>query len=89
MAPSLIPAAGQRRTARPRLTVLSILSFVALVALLYRYTHQHTVEHHRPSPFDFPPARGTYCPNGEVKKVAIVGKSDTLQSDTPKAENQA
>ena len=80
MAPSVIPAADQprTRTARPRLTALAILFFAALVALLYRYTRQLTVEIHRPSPDDFPLARGTYCPDGEVKKVAVVGKLDAL-----------
>ena len=77
MAPSVIPAADQPRTARPRLTALAILFFAALVALLYRYnTRQPTVEIDRPSPYGFPPARGTYCPDGEVKKVAVVGKFD-------------
>lgn len=76
MPPSAVPAAGQPRTARPRLTTLAILFFVAVVALLYRYTRQPTVEVHRPSPIDFPPARETYCPDGEVKKVAVVGKLD-------------
>ena len=89
MAPSVIPAAVQTRTARPRLTTLAILSFVALVALLYRYNRQPTVENDRPSPFDLPPARGTYCPDGEVKKVAVVGKVDTLQPDTTEADIQA
>ena len=77
MAPSVIPAAGHPRTARRRLTTLAILSFVALVALLYRYTRQPTAENHGPSSFDFPPARGIHCPDGEIKKVAVVGKFDT------------
>ena len=78
MAPSMIPTAVHIRSARPRLATLAILSFFALVALLYRYTRQPTVETDRPSPFDLPPARGTYCPDDEVKNVAVVGKVNTL-----------
>ena len=72
MAPSMIPVAT-----RPRLTSLAILFFVALVALLYHYTRQPAVDIYQPSPFDLPPTRGTYCPDGEVKKVAVVGQFET------------